>query len=60
MWPDRVSNPGPLTYKSGALPPGNCSSKIIDKSEIISVQSKQKTFILALGKAVLRRDIMYF
>ena len=20
MWPDRVSNPGPLTYKSGAVP----------------------------------------
>ena len=20
MWPDRVSNPGPLTYASGALP----------------------------------------
>ena len=20
MWPDQVSNPGPLTYKSGALP----------------------------------------
>ena len=20
MWPDRVSNPGPLTYKTGALP----------------------------------------
>ena len=20
MWPDRVSNPGPLTYKSGVLP----------------------------------------
>ena len=20
MWPDRVSNPGPLIYKSGALP----------------------------------------
>ena len=20
MWPNRVSNPGPLTYKSGALP----------------------------------------
>ena len=20
MWPDRVSDPGPLTYKSGALP----------------------------------------
>ena len=22
MWPDWVSNPGPLTYKSGALPTG--------------------------------------
>ena len=20
MWPDRVSNPGPLSYESGALP----------------------------------------
>ena len=20
MWPDRVSNPGPMTYESGALP----------------------------------------
>ena len=20
MWPDRVSNPGPVTYESGALP----------------------------------------
>ena len=20
MWPDRVPNPGPLTYESGALP----------------------------------------
>ena len=24
MWPDRVSNPGPLTYESGALPTGLC------------------------------------
>ena len=22
MWPDRVSNPGPLTYESGALTTG--------------------------------------
>ena len=22
MWPDRVPNPGPLTYESGALPTG--------------------------------------
>ena len=24
MWPDRVSNPGPLTYESGALPTTLC------------------------------------
>ena len=24
MWPDRVSNPGPLTYKSGALQTALC------------------------------------
>ena len=26
MWPDRVSNPGPLTYESGALPTALCGS----------------------------------
>ena len=25
MWPDQVSNPGPLTYKTGALPTVLCS-----------------------------------
>ena len=24
MWPDPVSNPGPLTYESGALPTALC------------------------------------
>ena len=24
MWPDQVSNPGPLTYESSALPTGLC------------------------------------
>ena len=24
MWPDRLSNPGPLTYESGALPTAIC------------------------------------
>ena len=33
MWPDRVSNPGPLTYESGVLPialrgPANSSEKL--------------------------------
>ena len=36
MWPDRVSNPGPLTYESGALPtalrgPAGCREEY-DKS----------------------------
>ena len=34
MWPDRVSNPGPLTYESGALPtalrgPAGMDKKIV-------------------------------
>ena len=32
MWPDRVSNPGPLTYESGALPtvlPGPAENRIV-------------------------------
>ena len=27
MWPDLVSHPGPLTYKSGALPAALCGVK---------------------------------
>ena len=34
MWPDRVSNPGPLTYESGALPIA------LRGPAIITVQSK--------------------
>ena len=41
MWPDRVSNPGPLTYESGALPtalrnpacPAESHSQILPFSE---------------------------
>ena len=31
MWPDRVSNPGPLTYESGALPTALCGPAAILK-----------------------------
>ena len=34
MWPDRVSNPGPLAYESGALPTalrGPATSNALDK-----------------------------
>ena len=40
MWPDRVSNPGPLTYESGALPTalrGPASTKGSKDSSIRSV-----------------------
>ena len=36
MWPDRVSNPGPLTYESGAQPivlRGPASGKVVKLSE---------------------------
>ena len=38
MWPDRVSNPGPLTYESGALPiglrgPAHSPSKAVEKKK---------------------------
>ena len=45
MWPDRVSNPGPLTYESGALPialRGPASSK--DKSNKIKCRLLQFLF----------------
>ena len=38
MWPDRVLNPGPLTYESGALPTALCRPALFsskDKSKIL-------------------------
>ena len=29
MWPDRVSNPGSLTYESGALPTALCGPAVL-------------------------------
>ena len=37
MWPDRVSNPGPLTYESGALPTalrGPARANSVDTDEV--------------------------
>ena len=39
MWPDRVSNPGPLTYESGALPTGLCGPTKFLLKEFKWVQS---------------------
>ena len=34
MWPDRVSNPGPLTYESGDLPTALRGPAVRDKSMV--------------------------
>ena len=49
MWPDRVSNPGPLTYESGALPTALCGPANIrggtgDKSKIIFLFSSENIY----------------
>ena len=33
MLPDRVSNPGPLTYESGALPIALCGQALLESAE---------------------------
>ena len=53
MWPDRVSNPGPLTYESGALPTAlrgpalSCeSAEMLLQFEVKSKQDLFRTFKL--------------
>ena len=41
MWPDRVSNSGPLTYESGALP--TALRVYCEISESIPILNKKKT-----------------
>ena len=56
MWPDRVSNPVPLTYESGALPtalrPGPNSGHIVEALKLsassFSRDSKGNVFIMVL------------
>ena len=41
MWPDRVLNPGPLTYESGALPTALCGPALsleINPSPYIAIR----------------------
>ena len=42
MWPDRVSNLGPLTYESGALPTALCGPA--EKDENIDSELSQHCF----------------
>ena len=46
MLPDRVSNPGPLTYESGALPTALCDpAHITVKPVLVATSIKQATCI---------------
>ena len=42
MWPDRVSNPGPLTYESGALPTAlrGPAAETENKQELLAMTKK--------------------
>ena len=58
MLPDRVSNPGPLTYESGALPialRGPAGGHVIiryDKNKISGLHSRPFSF--SLGSSIVK------
>ena len=54
MLPDRVSNPGSLTYESGALPIGQCGPAPFTKRPFISWpgQSPGRAIVLPLASAL--------
>ena len=51
MWPDRVSNPGPLTYESGALP-------IALRGPALSM-SKYQTFVFHVWE-IKKNSVQYY
>ena len=64
MLPDRVSNPGPLTYESGALPialrgPARVKLLIISTHEIFLVYAEKKVNFLSIF-SVKGRNLTFF
>ena len=53
MWPDQVSNPGSLTYESGALPTGLCGSAKILLSSIHTVWIYEKLRLIRWAPGIL-------
>ena len=50
MWPDRVSNPGPLTYESGVLPialRGPASRSVLHRE--LSEMAEQSELLQSIG-----------
>ena len=50
MLPDRVSNPGPLTYESGALPIALRGPACV----LVLVQGTQKMWLLKTGNPLIQ------
>ena len=58
MLPDRISNPGPLTYQSGALPialRGRATFVLTAKFVITSIWSAQKIFFIDIPMLFSRK-----
>ena len=45
MWPDRVSNPGPLIYESGALPTALRGTTLITEEIWYTYESNKVSYI---------------
>ena len=54
MLPDRVSNPGPLTYESGALPIALCSPAPVVRNVNFFLNSQKKKNKIQLSPIALR------
>ena len=60
MWPDRVSNPGPLTNESGALPTALCSRAFSLRADPICEQGgKLKLRVAAPERVCLHIRYLY-
>ena len=58
MLPDRVSNPGPLTYKSGALPIALCGLAALMEHEEVYTRDKTAEFANSVDLDEVRWLIM--
>ena len=67
MWPDRVSNPGPPTYESDALPialrgPANMSVLIRLRPMYMYLCNlfEEKGLVIAFPELITRSQILFF
>ena len=44
MWPEQASNPGPVTYESGALPTALCGPATLKKNNSADLTVTDLTF----------------